>query len=207
MDFRYFSVFIFIASFSAGCALTEDVAQIDYVVDQTIDARPGAEHVNVSVAAQDARTANRTRVSAKVNGYGMDMAAIRLAGQLEDAVRRAIEDELSVRGFNIAEGGARIEAAVHTFYNDFHVGAWSGEATAETDLTIRVVIGNATAFEERFVGVEKLNGLVLSSGDNAGKALTASLQNALSQAFSRPRLVTALLQADIGGGDAADVSD
>ena len=75
-----------------ACATSEDIVPVPYAVS-TATATPGAQNIRVTVASSDARTENRARLGVQINGYGMEMAAIRSQVEVTDIVRDAISAE------------------------------------------------------------------------------------------------------------------
>ena len=65
-----------LAATLTACATTEEIVPIPYAPAEAA-AVPGAESIQVTVVAVDARTTHRQRISTKINGYGMEMAPIR----------------------------------------------------------------------------------------------------------------------------------
>ena len=175
----------------AACATTEDSVLVAYAAPPT-SPTAGASQVNVTVTAADARTANRGRISTKLNGYGMEMAAIRSKEDVSDTVRKALESELRARGYGLAGGGPRISAAVDTFYAQFSTGVLAGKAKGDVQLTVTVA-GKTGA--ERYRTVVKGSGIKtiqMASGSNAAVVISQALADALSQLFSDPAFVRTL---------------
>lgn len=90
----------------SACAVTEDTVPVPYTAS-AVSADPRLAMVRVSVSATDARTTNRGRIGSKMNGYGMEMAAIRTSDDIAAAVKSAITTELKDRGYSLTDGGAR----------------------------------------------------------------------------------------------------
>ncbi len=180
-----------LAGVLAGCAVTEDTVSVPYKISSATPIA-GAETIRVTVTAADARTTNRGRISTKINGYGMEMAAIRSNEDVADVVKAALSDELKARGYSLVQGGVRINAAVDTFYNEFKVGILAGHALGEVKLTVTVVDTNGRQrFERQFTGHGDKT-VQLASGSNAAASLSEALGHALNALLADPDFVHAL---------------
>lgn len=174
-----------------ACATTEETVSVPYAA-ASASPTPGAEAVTVTVVGQDARTTNRGRISTKINGYGMEMAAIRSGRDVGAIVQDALSSELKAHGYVIAPGGPTVKAAVETFYADFGVGVLSGSAKGDVRLNVTV---NDPAGAERYRGsVEGASkkSVQLASGKNAAAALSDALADALRKLFGDAAFLAAL---------------
>lgn len=177
----------------AACATTEDVVPVNYVATAASQVS-GASAVQVNVVTSDARTTNRGRISTKLNGYGMEMAAIRSQGEVTDIVRGALESELKARGYGLGAGagGPRVNAAVETFYADFDVGMLAGKAKGDVKLTASVAApGGAERYRTTVTGHAEKS-VQLASGKNAAAALSEALADALRKLFGDQAFLQAL---------------
>jgi uncharacterized lipoprotein YajG len=177
----------------AGCATQEDVVAVPY------SARGGpavGNGIAVLVTVEDARTEDRTRISNKINGYGMEMAAIRADRPVTDIVRDALQTELRARGFRIGPGGPQAKLAVQRFYAGFKTKVWTMDAVADVKLHVRVASAADRALYERQIDVEGKQGdAFISSGSNAAIGLGDGMTKAFAMLFDDPAFVAALTQA------------
>ena len=174
----------------SGCALTEDQIDIPYKVQG--GAQTGAG-INVTTAVQDARTADRTKVSAKMNGYGMEMAAIRAKREVTLIVKDAFDGELKARGYSLEPGGRTATIAVKRFYNNFKTGIFSGDALADVDLGVTVTAPGGATVYQRDIAVEgKVANIQITGGSNASEALSDGLTKAFAALFADEAFITAL---------------
>lgn len=104
----------------------------------------------VAVAVEDARTEDRTRISNKVNGYGMEMAAIRAGREVTAIIKDAMEAELRSRGFTVGQGGAQAKVAVNRFYASFKQNLFSGNYYLPVTAVMAWVYAWAVKPVERF---------------------------------------------------------
>jgi uncharacterized lipoprotein YajG len=187
---------IAIGFLTSACAFTTD--RIDVPYQSTNNAAPivGASAATLSVAANDARTTYRDRVSTKKNGYGMEMAAIIATNDIPQTVGKAIEQELRARGYEIGPGHATISVAVHRFYNDFQVGFFSSDATASVvlDVTVRDP-ASSIVFAKSYSGIGREANILMVSGSNARAALIKAFQNAVNSVVSDKALQAAIFAA------------
>jgi uncharacterized lipoprotein len=187
---RLMGVAVSAALMLGGCALTEDVVPIPY------KARGGAQvgdGLPVTVVASDARTTDRTRISNKVNGYGMEMAAIRATRNIEDIVREAFEEELRARGFRVAAGGPAASLSIVRFYSHFESGIFSAESVADVQMHVSVRGANGAQLFDKDVNVTgKETGIQIASGSNAAASLSDGMGRAFEALFSDPAFVTAI---------------
>jgi uncharacterized lipoprotein YajG len=178
-----------LASALAGCALSEDVVDVPYPPPT---ASPVAAAGPVGLAVLDQRTSDRARISTKINGYGMDMAAIRSNAPVPDMVRSALEAELKQRGFSVGAGGPPITVGVERFYNTFDFGFASGTAKAQVDLAVTVAAANGgSSFTQKYSGTAE-ESVMTASGSNAAETLSKALQAAIQKMFGDSNFLQAI---------------
>ena len=178
-----------------GCAFSKDYIPINYTPQQKVAAVPGAEHVSVKVAISDVRSIH-DRVGNKKNGYGEEMAPIISTNDVVDVLQKAIETELSSRGFKLSDGDVAVLVELSKFYNDFKPGFWAGDAVAELTMSAQIKKPDGNIVYSKLVTGEgeKLK-IQLASGKNAEIALENALQNAITRLFSDPLFVDGLVKA------------
>lgn len=173
-----------------GCALQEDVVPVPYAAKGGTQVGGGAM---VAVAVEDARTEDRTRISNKVNGYGMEMAAIRADREVTAIIMDAMEAELRSRGFAVGPGGAQAKVAVNRFYASFKQNLWSGDVVGDVKLHVIVTSASNQTLHERQVDVEgSLEKIMIASGSNAATALSDGMGKAFGSLFDDPAFIAAL---------------
>jgi uncharacterized lipoprotein YajG len=176
----------------AACATTEETVPVAYAPKSTTTIMAGASGVKVTVVGADTRTTNRGRISTKINGYGMEMAAIRSQQDVGVIVQDALSSELKARGYTLAPGGPTVNAAVETFYADFGVGVLAGKAEGDVKLNVRVTDpAGAERYRQTVQGASKKT-VQLASGKNAAAALSEALSDALSKLFGDAAFLAAL---------------
>jgi uncharacterized lipoprotein YajG len=175
----------------SACATSEDIVAVPYTASAAT-ATPGAQNIHVTVASSDARTENRARIGAKVNGYGMEMAAIRAQAEVTEIVRDAIAAELVQRGYQVGETGSRVNAEVKTFYNDFSTGLLAGKSKADVALTVTVNDRSGAEVYRREIAGQAERTVQMASGGNAAKTLSEALTEALGELMADPAFVAAL---------------
>jgi uncharacterized lipoprotein YajG len=173
-----------------GCATQEDVVPVSYKAVGGAQVGNGA---TVSVTVEDSRTEDRTRISNKINGYGMEMAAIRANRPVPDIIKDAMEAELRNRGFAVGQGGSSTKLSVNRFFTTFKQGFFSGDAIGDVKLHAVVLSPSGQTLYERQVDVEgKAANIQLASGSNAADALTDGMAKAMSALFDDPAFIAAL---------------
>jgi uncharacterized lipoprotein YajG len=180
----------------AGCALSEDAIQVRYSPpDAGAVARP-SNGVAVTVVGKDGRGSRRDRVSTKKNGYGMEMAKITAANDLATEVANAVQSELQKLGFSVGPGGARISVELDTFYNDFKMGLFSGDAVAELKFTlIAYAVDGSILYTKSYQATGTNPNIMLMEGSQAKVALDAALREAVQQVTFDRTLHSLLLSA------------
>lgn len=180
-----------VALAASACATSEDVVPVRYAVSAAPRVA-GADAITVSVVGTDARTENRARIGVQINGYGMDMAAIRATEEVSDIVRNAIAAELSQRGYRVGDGGARVNASVETFFNDFTTGMLAGKSTADVAMTVTVTGRNgAQTYSRRITGHAERT-VQIANGGNAATTLSQALSQATGTLMADPAFTAAL---------------
>jgi len=192
MSSRLFACAALVAALAvSACATSEDVVPVPYAVS-TAARVPGAESIRVTVVGTDARTENRARIGVQINGYGMDMAAIRSTEEVSEIVRSAIAAELGQRGYTVGDGGARVNASVETFYNEFSTGMVSGKSTANVAMTVTVTSrAGAEVYSRRVTGAAERS-VQLANGGNAATTLSRALSEATGTLMADPAFTAAL---------------
>lgn len=196
------SCFLILAYVVSGCALTEEIISVDYKAIETARKIPGAENIALALTISDAREADRAKVSAKINGYGMEMAAIRSKRKVVDILNDAIKTELTARGYQLRGNGAPVEVSLVRFYNTYKVGFFAGDAYGEVSFDVKVATaGKKILSEHRVVGKSHDPSIQLATGYNAKKSLENALAKAVSILFADKKFIDAL-QATFEGDKA-----
>jgi uncharacterized lipoprotein len=178
-----------------GCALTTDRIDLAYTPQQGAKTVVGADGVTVNVVVNDQRP-DKSKVSSKKNGFGMEMAPIVATEDVAITVRRAIQQELTSRGFALGADDAlvNITADITRFYNDHKTGFFAGDAVADLNLAVEV---KSKSGEQLFVkqvvaqGVEANTQLM--TGNNARIALNQALENGMKLLFEDQAFIAALM--------------
>ena len=195
---RKFASLLLVLSLPA-CAIIEDKVPVNYVSPPNLKVVEGASNVTVAISGEDQRVANKDRISTKKNGYGMEMAAIRAENDIVNLVSTAIERELSSLGFKTAQGSdgsVRARVAVDTFYCDFKVGFFSGDAIAEVAFTLKATRSDGSlVYSRSYKGVGMNKDIMMASGSNAQIALQGALTNAMASVVGDDDLHKALVEA------------
>lgn len=185
-----------VASLS-GCALTTDRISLQYNQQQGVAQIPGAGNVSVNVQVADQRQ-DKSKVSSKKNGFGMEMAPILAAEDVAVTVRRAIEQELRSRGFQLGSDDAlvHIAADLTRFYNDHKTGFFAGEAVADLNMSVTVKSKKGDLLYSRQVAAQGVEpNTQLMTGENARLALNRALENGMKSLFEDQAFLSAMMAA------------
>lgn len=178
-----------------GCALTTEQVELKYNQQPGVSKIAGADNITVNVQVADQRT-DKTKVSSKKNGYGMEMAPITATEDVAVTIRKAIEQELQSRGFQLGSDTAlvKIAADVTRFYNDYKMGFFSGDAVADLNMlvTVKTRTGNQL-YTKQIVAQGIEPNTQLATGNNARLALDRALSNALKILFEDQSFLSALI--------------
>jgi len=179
----------------SGCALTTEQIELQYNQQQGVSQIPGANNVSVSVQVADQRQ-DKSKVSSKKNGFGMEMAPILVTEDVAVTVRRAIEQELRARGFQLGSDAALVQIAADLarFYNDHKTGFFAGDAVADLNMSITVKSKKGDLLYTRQVVAQGIEpNTQLMSGNNARLALNRALENGMKSLFEDQAFLSALV--------------
>jgi uncharacterized lipoprotein YajG len=177
----------------SGCALTTDRIGLEYTPQAGVAPIAGANKVAVSV--QSDHRPDKSKVSSKKNGFGMEMAPIVASEDVAVTIRKAIDVELRARGFQLADGArVKLAAEVTRFWNDHKIGFFAGDAVADLNMTVSVRSKGGEQVYARQIAAQGIEANTqLASGDNAKLALDRSLASALKTLFDDRAFLSALL--------------
>ena len=181
----------------SGCALTTDRIDLSYTPQIGVAEIQGAKDVDVAVNINDQRQEKSNKVSCKKNGFGVEMAPILANEEVTVTLRRAIEQELQLRGFKIGNQAlVSIIADLTRFWNDHKTGFFAGDSIADLNMSILVKSKNGSILYSRQIvtqGIEE--NIQLMTGDNARLALDKALASGMKLLFEDPAFISALLEA------------
>lgn len=179
----------------SACALTDETVTINYQPQDNTEKIGSAAGVSVAVRSIDARLSDRTKISAKINGYGTELGAYKADREVTVIVKEAVEKELETRGYNVAKGSAVIEVAIKRFYTQFESGFIP---TATSQVIFDVQIKNKTEktlYEQQFRSSAKNDIWVIASGVHVRETLERALVAAIGDMFDDKALRSALAGA------------
>ena len=138
MTFRNLSILIAAAAVIQGCALT-DASLSARAEQENLFAGPLSEStVQVFTVGEltDAR-ADKDRVGYKKNGFGANMADIRMDKDVTDIVSMTLTDAVIANGHTLGDDGLMIRGRVNQFWVETDMNFWTIEllCNIETDLT------------------------------------------------------------------------
>ena len=185
----------FVALSFTGCALTTDRIELQYQQQQGVTQIPGANNISVAIKISDLRQ-DKSKVSNKKNGYGMEMAPILATEDVTVTVQSAIEQELRARGFQLDADAARVQiaAGLARFYSDHKMGFFAGDAIADLNISVTVKSKNGDSLYSRQIVAQGIEpNTQLASGENARLALNRALENGMRMLFEDQAFLAALM--------------
>lgn len=183
-----------------GCAFTKEEIELTYNQPAGVSHVAGASQVAVNVQVTDQRP-DKSKVSSKKNGYGMELAAITATEDVAVTIRKAIEQELQARGFQLGSDAAQVKitSEVTRFYNDHKPGFFSGDAVADLIMGVSVNGQHGKQLYSRQIVAQGIEpNTQLATGNNARKALDRALENGMKMLFEDKDFLSALVQSSGG---------
>lgn len=188
----YLCLMLFLSIACSGCALSQQSVRLAYVPDGGTSVLAGADKVSIILNGSDRREIKH-KVSAKRNGFGMEMAPISAENDPLDLLVEAIGTELKQRGFLVGKGPTEVVIGLTKFYSNFEIGFWSGNAIADVAFSVEVRRPNTAPIYNREVHeTHNLHGVMLYTGGNAKIALDAALKASVSKLFGDEAFIAAL---------------
>lgn len=194
MNIKASAALLLMTTALGGCALTTDKIDLQYTAQPSTQVA-GASVITVEVRIVDQRQ-DKTKVSSKKNGFGMEMAPIVTNEDVTVTIQRALAQELAARGFVVraSAGSVLVSGDVIRFYNDHKTGFFSGDAIADLNMVV-VVRGKdgRQVFTKTLVAQGVEPNTQLMSGNNARLALNRALSNGMRILFEDQAFIAALL--------------
>lgn len=204
-----------------GCAtgyfgyLRVDTIALQHTELTGVGTIPGANHITVNVKVNDIRTSpagfssdwNRAQVGHQTNGFGEPVApTIVVIEPVERTLKKATEDELSLRGFRIGDNaGINIEMDIRHFYNEFKAPLYeliAEDSVADLAIEVRIKLANGKELYSRQIAVQSKVKFVISPGGRDAKAaLDQALDKGINMLFSDDNFISALLGNRSDNGD------
>ncbi len=193
MNGKFLIMACLVAASLSGCALTTDRITLEYNAQQGVAKITGAGDVTVDVQVNDVRP-DKSKVSSKKNGFGMEMAPIIATEDVAVTIRGAIEKELQARGFKLGtDATVKIGADVTRFWNDHKTGFFAGDAVADLNMSVAVKTRKGDQIYTRQIVAQGAEpNIQLMSGENARLALNRALENGMKQLFEDQAFLAAL---------------
>lgn len=152
-----------------------------------------AEGKCIAVSVVDNRREGKN-VSRKKDGYGIELASIKMEGELSEEIKKAVKLELSHMGFvTDGDANATIGIEIHKFYNDFKPGVLTNRGVAELMMSVLVTHKDGNiVYSKNIIGIGEHDKIWVQSGKNAGRALEAALNDAIHKLIKDPAFVQTL---------------
>lgn len=178
-----------------GCAFTTEQIQLNYNQQPGVTKIAGASNVSVNAQVTDQRP-DKSKVSSKKNGYGMELAAITATEDVAITIRKVIEQELRARGFQLGSDTAHVKITTDLtrFYNDHKMGFFSGDAVADLNMSVTVKAENGNQLYSKQIVAQGIEpNTQLATGNNARIALGRALENGMKILFEDKAFLSALV--------------
>jgi uncharacterized lipoprotein YajG len=162
-----------------GCMYVPERVQVSYQPTQQSHETPPLVWKKIGILVTDNRRDGK-QVSCKKGNYGVELASIKLRGNLADAIENAIAAELNQFGYGVGEGDPVIEVEIQRFYNDFKRGFVKSRGVAELFLGVHVKkMDGAIVYSKNIIGLGENGNVWIQSGENAKIALESALTDAI----------------------------
>jgi uncharacterized lipoprotein YajG len=179
---------------ATGCAFTRERVALSYEPQVGVTALDSASTVKVRVEVVDARI-KKDRISCKKNGYGMEGANFEAAEDVTKLVARAIETELTSRGFGCDNGPVVIAVELSNFYCDFKIGVFAGDAVGEVAMNVQVKDKGGKILFSKIVNGENRKGAGVAGQGNVKVVLEAALKMAVANLMDDKSFIDSILTA------------
>jgi uncharacterized lipoprotein YajG len=176
-----------------GCALTPATESINYQAQTGVAHVAHAENVTVNVVTTDSRA--EKNIGRKINTFAMPMAAVSADEPAEVTAKRAIEQELKNRGYNVSKNsGLIVNADVTKFYSKTTQG-WHMHNNAEVNLAIVVKNNESVVYTRSIDGAGETTSTWGISPKDIAESVQIALANAMTELFNDPAFIAALTTA------------
>lgn len=176
--------------FMSGCAFTTGHVNLAYQPSGTAQKIATADSPHVVVQVADRRSTKL--VGQKINGFGMKTADIVADNDVPDLIRSAIDTELNNRGFAQGSGGNTVSVALDNVQNQFTVGFFSGDATADVQMQVTVKKSDGSVAYDRMINGHAKDWVEVAREGNAETTLNAAIADAVTNLFNDAAFLDAL---------------
>jgi uncharacterized lipoprotein YajG len=176
-----------------GCALTPATESLNYQAQTGVAHVAHAENVTVNVVTTDSRVDKL--ISHKKNGYGMKLAGISSAEPVNITVNKAIEQELTTRGFHLdSNSDIKITADVTKFYTEQKARLLMFGNDASVALLISIKTNNVEIYKKEVTGNYDIFRPAVGF-EGTTECLEGALKNAMNNLFNDKGFIAALTTA------------
>lgn len=183
----------------SGCAYIPETIEMDYCPATSCAPIDQANEITLDVHVLDNRR-NGKQVGCKTGENQIELASIRLSGELSEDVASAIRQELGNRGFITSGGRVTVEVEINKFNNDFKQGFLKPRSAAELILGVNVQNDQGLIFYSKtIIGIGENTNMWIQSGQNAKVALQDALHDAIDKLVNDKAFIQALFKANQTG--------
>jgi|LakMenE18May11ns_1017448.scaffolds.fasta_scaffold9779981_2 uncharacterized lipoprotein len=188
--------FIAVLIFTTGCALTTESIDIPYNLIQGVSKISGADHIAVVVTVNDNRP-DKTRISNRVNEFDVEKAPFVTNQAVDFTIRHAVEQELKIRGFNVAQKSPlEIEIDISRFFNNYKANFYSSIAMSNFQIDVIVKSNSTKQIFHRQISTQGIEVSSFMTAENASLALSQALKNGIETLFGDSAFISALLSSN-----------
>lgn len=182
-----------------GCAFTTETIHIDYPMPSAIEKVKGAEAIKVKVEVKDLRSNPSREVAKKINGFGAETAPIFNDEDIPALLKRAVEAELKVRGYDLEGGKVPLQIELLTFLHRYNTGFFSGDSKAEVSFVVRIrdAQGKEVYSDTLMDAFQHAAGVF--GGGNVKQAYEQALPGAIRKLMGKAEFHAALARAAAAG--------
>lgn len=176
----------------SGCGLTKAHVQINYTQRSLEQKMSGAEKVKVKVTVQDRRTI-KDHIGRKGNEYSF-LGPIAAKNDVAEVIAKAIETELTLRGFRLGEDQVQIIAALHKFFAEYKTDLITERIVGEIIMEVQVKkTDGSILFAKTIIAEGSEAGGLVREGNDTKRALEKALQGALSKLVNDAAFIQSIM--------------
>lgn len=178
-----------------GCAFTKETIHIEF--KPTVDAPKvaGAENIQITVVVKDRRPEQTLEVARKINGFGSECAPILNDEEIAGLVKKALSQELALRGYKVDGGAVSVHVEVLGFTHKYNTGFFSGDSKANVTLLARIRDAAGKDYFEKTATDTFSHAAGMFTGANVKQAYEVALPGAIRKIVDDPEFQAALVKA------------
>lgn len=184
-----------VAALCGACAIIPEEVAVNYTPDPAVTRTAVMGAGEVGLVVTDLRHAESAKwIADKKNGYGMRMASVNAQRPVTELVRDALAQELTQRGFRVADTGrTAISIEVTRLESVYQIRFFTVGAIGTADLSVQVRRADGSiAFARNFSVSNDNEGDLAGTAGQARRSVEAALSKVAGQIVSDPAFIAAL---------------